>query len=65
MSEIMISDVNRGGNWFVDFKSGNIKYIVFKDKVLKYEIGNKIEKIQVCEECRKLGITDEQMSWTE
>lgn len=43
----MIADSKRGGNWFVDFKCGNIKYIVFKDKILKYEIGNIEEKNMV------------------
>lgn len=53
------------GNWFVDMKSGNIKIIVFKDKVLKYHIGDAEEKEMVCEECRKLGIPDSQMKWEE
>ena len=39
--------------------------IVFKDKVLKYEIGNQAEKATVCSECRKMGILDEQMNWSE
>lgn len=65
ISKVMIADIDRGGNWFVDFKSDNIKYIVFKDKVLKYEIGNKIEKNKVCDECRQMGIVDEQMYWSE
>lgn len=52
-------------NWFVDFKSGNVKYIVFKDKILKYQIGNQKEKDYVCNECRKMGITDGEMNWSE
>lgn len=54
-----------GGNWFVDFKTGNIKYIVFYNKILRYTIGNQAEKEQVCAECRKLGIPDNQMNWSE
>ncbi len=65
IAKVMLSDPNRGGNWFVDFKSGNDKYIVFKDNVLKYHIGNQSEKDSVCEECRKLGITDAEMNWAE
>lgn len=52
-------------NWFVDFKAGNVKYIVFKDKILKYQIGNQKEKDYVCNECRKMGITDGEMNWSE
>ncbi len=65
ISKVMISDETKGGNWFVDFKSVNIKYIVFRDKVLKYTIGNNIEKQNVCEECRMMGIPYEQMQWSE
>lgn len=64
ISKVMkVDQVN--GNWFVDFKSGNEKYIVFRNKILKYQIGNLNEKKFVCDECRKLGIVDEQMNWSE
>lgn len=65
ISKVMVSDSDKGGNWFVDFKTGNEKYIVFKDKILKYNIGNQTEKDYVCSECRKMGIPDEQMNWSE
>lgn len=52
-------------NWFVDFKADNTKYIVFKDLILKYRIGNKEEKQLVCERCREQGIPDDQMNWSE
>ena len=65
ISKVMISDPDNNGNWFVDFKSGNKKYIVFRDKILKYHIGNQAEKDYVCDECRKMGILNEQMNWSE
>ncbi len=65
IAKVMISDPDKGGNWFVDFKAGNVKYIVFKDKILKYQIGNQSEKEHVCVECRKMGISDREMNWTE
>lgn len=65
IAKVMLSDPDNGGNWFVDFKSGNVKYIVFKDKILKYQIGNQSEKDYVCIECRKMGISDEEMNWSE
>lgn len=65
ISKVMISDPNNGGNWFVDFKSGDEKYIVFRDKILKYRIGNQKEKDFVCDACRKMGISDGQMNWSE
>ena len=65
VSKVMLSVQDKGENWFVDFKSGNQKYIVFKDKILKYQIGNQIEKDYVCTECRKMGISDSEMNWSE
>lgn len=53
------------GNWFVDFKSKHEKYIVFRNKILKYTIGNDKEKELVLRECRKMGITDTEMNWSE
>lgn len=65
VSKVLIADETRGGNWFVDFKAGNVKYVVFRNKVLKYQIGNTEEKAAVCAECRKLGITEDEMNWGE
>ncbi|MDE6926395.1 MAG: XRE family transcriptional regulator, partial [Acetatifactor sp.] len=65
ISRVMASDPDNGGNWFVDFRSGGEKYIVFKNRILKYRIGNQAEKDSVCSECRKMGIPEEQMHWPE
>ena len=51
--------------WFADMKCDNTKFIVFKNKVFKYEIGNAIEKEAVLNECRSMGIPDEQFNWSE
>lgn len=53
------------GNWFVDMKIENTKIIVFKDKVLTYEIGNQKEKDYVIDYCRKMKIPDDEMNWPE
>ena len=53
------------GNWYVDFKSGDRKYIVFHNRVLSYAIGDRAAKDRVCAECRKLGIPEEQLDWAE
>lgn len=65
MAKVMISDPDNDVNWFVDFKSGNEKYVVFKNRILKYQIGNLAEKDQVCAQCREMGISDDQMQWPE
>lgn len=65
VSKVMLSAAENGINWFVDFKAGNKKYIVFRDKILQYEIGSQKEKDLVCAKCREMGIVDEQMKWSE
>lgn len=65
VSEVMTADPERGGNWFVDFKAGKRKYIVFKNLILTYHIGNQAEKSLVCAKCREMGILEEQMNWPE
>lgn len=56
ISKVMLNKEELGGNWYVDFKHNNTKYIVFKDKILSYTIGNKMEKEKVANECKKMGI---------
>lgn len=65
ISKVMKSGDTPNEKWFVDFKSDNIKYIVFKNLILKYSIGNQEEKQLVCERCRELGIPNNQMQWSE
>lgn len=65
LSKVIKAKEEVAGNWFCDFKAGNRKYIVFREKVLQYEIGNAEQKEAVCDACRKLGIPDEQMQWEE
>ena len=52
-------------DWFADMKDDNIKYIIFKGKVLKYTIGNAEEKSNVLNEMRLLGIPETQFNWNE
>ena len=52
-------------NWFADMKSNNVKYIIFKDKILKYEIGNAADKEKVLDVMRSWGIPDNQFNWSE
>lgn len=51
--------------WYVDLKADHTKYIVLKDLVLKYEIGNRIEKESVIKKCIELGMPMEQLDWSE
>ena len=60
ISRVILSNTDNGEKWFVDFKADNEKY-----KILKYQIGNQAEKESVCDECRKMGISDGQMHWPE
>ncbi|MDF2822522.1 MAG: helix-turn-helix transcriptional regulator [Clostridiales bacterium] len=53
------------GNWYVDMKVDNTKILVFKDKVLSYEIGDFLGKKVIIDYCKNIGIPDEQMDWSE
>ena len=52
-------------DWFADMKAEDMKYIIFKDKVLKYQIGNQEEKERVLDYMRSVGISEEQFGWSE
>jgi hypothetical protein len=51
--------------WFADMKSDNVKFIIFKDKVLQYTIGNVAEKEEVLNYMRSIGIPENQFKWSE
>lgn len=51
--------------WYVDMKKDNMKYIVIKDNVLKYKIGNDNDKAKIIKKCIELGIPKEQLDWKE
>ncbi|MGN0585943.1 MAG: hypothetical protein ACI4JF_01545 [Oscillospiraceae bacterium] len=55
----------QGITWYVDFQDETYKYIVLKDTVLKYHIGNEEEKSTVCRKCIELGVPKEQLDWSE
>lgn len=59
LSKLIIDD------WFADMKKDNIKYIVFKDCIYHYAIGNINEKNKVLNEMRKRGIPENQFNWEE
>ena len=65
LSGALSGGTDGGEAWFADFKSGNMKYIVFNGLVLRYEIGNLPDKERVCRECEKRGVTKEQRNWPE
>jgi len=52
-------------DWFADIKSDSTKFIIFKNKVLKYEIGNVAEKEEVLNYMRSIGIPENQFKWSE
>ena len=65
LSNALALSSESGMVWYVDIKDTIYKYIVLKDVVLKYHLGNKEEKKLVCEKCIELGIKKEQLDWWE
>jgi len=59
LASVLIDD------WFADMKEDNVKYIIFKDNVLTYEIGNSAQKEKVLDYCRAKGVPEEQFHWSE
>ena len=45
------------------YQNLHVRYIVLKDVVLKYHLGNDEEKKNVCEKCVELGVKREQLDW--
>ncbi|MDD6326866.1 MAG: hypothetical protein Q4D54_08675 [Eubacteriales bacterium] len=56
---------NKEMPWYVDLSKNGIKYIILKNNVLKYTIGNAAEKAAVICRCRELGVDEKQLDWSE
>ena len=65
LSNALALSSESGMVWYVDIKDTVYKYIVLKDIVLKYHLGNEEEKKLVCERCLELGVKREQLDWLE
>lgn len=59
---LTISDITP---WYVDMKKDNTKYIITKDNVFKYKIGNDSDRAKIIKKCIELGIPKEQLEWAE
>ena len=65
LSKALKGSEKQGLVWYVDFQDETYKYIVLKDTVLKYRHGNTEEKNAVCRKCVELGVSEEQLDWSE
>lgn len=65
LSNALAMSSESGMVWYVDMKDTTYKYIVLKDVVLKYHLGNEAEKKLVWEKCIELGVKSEQLDWLE
>ena len=65
LSRALLPPDSQYGTWFVDFKAGNTKYVVFHGLVLQYTVGDAEGKARVCQRCRQMGVPDRQMDWAE
>lgn len=53
------------GNWYVDMKVDDVKILAFKDKVMRYHIGDLAGRREVMDYCASIGIPESQMDWSE
>ena len=51
--------------WYVDLGNNIEKIIVFKNKVIKYKLGDLTGKQQAIDHCKKIGVPESQMDWCE
>lgn len=51
--------------WYVDLGNNVEKFIVFKNKVIKYKLGDLTGKQQAIDYCREIGIPESQIDWCE
>lgn len=60
LPRLLTKTIKKG--WFADIKSCNTKYVIFNNKILKYEIGNSLETEEVISYMRSIGIPEQQIN---
>lgn len=65
LSKTLCDKSKSGMVWYVDMTCGAMKYIVLKNNVLKYRIGDGTEKEAVMKKCRVLGVDESQLDWAD
>lgn len=52
-------------DWYVDLHDDVEKILVFKGKILRYQKGDMIGKLEAVNYCRQMGIPETQIDWSE
>lgn len=58
----ILSDVLKEG-WYVDLRNGEKEILVFKHKVIEYNVNDVNGKKTAMEYCRHIGIPESQIDW--
>jgi len=51
--------------WYVDLSDGAEKVLVFKNRVIRYPLGDAAGKQRAAAYCRKIGVPESQIDWKE
>lgn len=51
------------GTWYVDFSSAETTYVVFPEKVFKYQKGDEYTENEIKKYGRSIGIPEKQLQW--
>lgn len=51
--------------WYVDLTDGEDKILVFKDRIIRYALGDASGREQAASYCREIGIPESQIDWPE
>ena len=57
--------LSRTGGWYVDFHTAEAKYVVFADRVFRFQRGDRLATHQAQEYARSVGVPESQLDWAE
>jgi hypothetical protein len=63
LAEMLRRSLGRTGGWYCDFRSDREVFVVFADRVFRYERGNEEERAKAEAYGRLMGVPEAQLDW--
>jgi hypothetical protein len=65
LADALSQMLSRDGGWYCDFRSADEVFVVFRDRVFRYQRGDRSARAKAQEHGRSMGVPEAQLDWPE
>jgi hypothetical protein len=63
LAEALSRVLERDGGWYCDFRSDDEVFVVFSDRVFRYQRGDRVARSAVEDYARSMGVPESHLDW--